>query len=265
MDLVQVMTNTREPSSLACLVPIYKERPSKYECLSFLQNIKKTKGIGRLVLIHPSAPFDKSWYINFAPHAELLEINRKYFASQFAYNALFYEKWFYGELGKFKHVLIMQLDALILNPVLIYNWLNSPFSYVGAPEHTTYTYDVSGAYELQRLGSALMPISLQGLNGGLSLRVVDNMLALLREFPLLSQACSERRIGEDIFFCLLSRLTQQEIFFPNETLASKFAVACNFRNWIRFNQSELPFGVHRWFQNPDDANYMLNFLKDGTA
>ena len=77
----------------------------------------------------------------------------------------------------------------------------------------------------------IKPISLQGLNGGLSLRVVNDMVSLLDEFPQLVELGKERRIGEDIFFYLLSRLTRKGIFFPIETLASQFAVTCNFKEW----------------------------------
>lgn len=216
----------------------------------------------KICYLHPKNDFNKSWYESVCGECTCIGLDNAYFASQYAYNSLFYEEWFYGLFDGFSHLLILQLDAVVMNTARLDEWVNSPYSYVGGPEHKTYNYSVS---DLLGDGSlpmnSLFPITLQGLNGGLSLRVISHMVSLLREFPQITCLGRERRIGEDIFFCLLSLLTKQPIFFPNETLASQFAITCNFKSWINFNNNELPFGFHCWHQNDSDARYILNLIK----
>jgi uncharacterized protein DUF5672 len=244
------------------VIPIYKEKFDELEFFSICHSLNKLGKIN-VAFIHPEG-LKLDFYGNSFAGANFLAFPRFFFESVRAYNQLCYEVGFYKQFRSFTHILILQPDAIILKPDELEYWLMSDFDYLGGPELNCYHYELRSIDPFGKLTSSLHPITLQGLNGGLSLRRVDKIIQALEEYPDLTKYFRSYSggIGEDIFFSLMSRVTRKSFLIPNEIIASKFALTGNFREWIGFNSDEIPFGVHAWYRKEGDKEFILKLIAD---
>lgn len=244
------------------VIPIYKENFDQLELFSISHSLKKLGGIS-VAFIHPEG-LKLDFYSNKFPGSDFLALPKFFFESVKAYNQLCYEVGFYKLFKDFTHILILQPDAVILRPDDLEYWLMCDFDYLGGPELKCYHYELHSIEPFNRIAGSLHPLVLQGLNGGLSLRRIDKIIEALEEYPDLTKYFRSYAggIGEDIFFSLLSRVTRKSFLVPNEIIASKFALTGNFREWIEFNGSEIPFGVHAWYRKEEDKEFILKLISD---
>ena len=243
------------------ITPIYKEEFSSIEQFSISHSLDQLKNISH-TFFHPK-DINLSYYINLFPNSKFMSLPNEFFSSQRHYNQLCYEIEFYKLFSEYSHILILQPDAIVANADLLKDWCQSDFAYVGGPESNLFSYDIRGIPPFDKLSDSLHPVKLQGLNGGLSLRRVDKIIEALEEYPELTSffRAYSGGVGEDIFFCLLARVTNLDFKMPNEVAASKFSITCNFKQWMDFNSNELPFGFHAWYKNYEDENFVLNLLR----
>jgi hypothetical protein len=208
--------------------------------------------------VHPEG-LDIGYYNERFPASVCQALPAVYFESHANYNQLCYEPWFYGLFQHFSHLLILQPDAIVVQPDLA-QWCNSRFDYIGAPESHTYTYDIRGIPPFDQLPS-LAPIVLSGCNGGLSLRrlsAIQNVLFEYKELATFFRSYGVG-IGEDIFFSVVGRVAEH-FQVANEVTASRFAITDKFNEWMQFNKGQLPFGFHAWYRQEADKQYVLEML-----
>jgi hypothetical protein len=235
--------------SLAIITPIYKPKFDEIEQKSISFSISLMPNYDHIFF--GPVNLDLSYYKTNYPDSQFATFSDNYFKSHSAYNQLCYETKFYASFERYNHILILQPDSIILNPSEILNWSRSCYDYVGAPEGNLYTYNINGIPPFNSQTNLIKTVSLQGLNGGFSLRRVSKVISALEEYPELVRTFRTyaNGIGEDIFFSLMSRITQKGFYTPNEVQASKFALTNNFSSWIEFNKGQLPAGLHRWSED----------------
>jgi hypothetical protein len=145
---------------------------------------------------------DTSYYKRNYPSSKFVTFSDNYFKSHSAYNQFCYEIKFYASFEQYNHILMLQPDSIILNASEILNWCRSFYDYVGAPEGNLYTYNINDITPFNSQTNLIKTISLQGLNGGFSLRRVSKVISALEEYPVLVRTFRTyaNGIGEDIFF-----------------------------------------------------------------
>jgi hypothetical protein len=148
----------RYPSTLvAIVVPIYKDRLSPEESISF-NHVTRFLGEYEKYVIAPKhlkVQFPGFYTKLFDDHA---------FTSVGSYSKLLLSQQFYEAFEDYKYILIYQLDCLIFSDELI-EWCKADYDYIGAPWFKSKTEPSKG---FSRVG-----------NGGLSLRNVDAFLRVL--------------------------------------------------------------------------------------
>lgn len=186
----------------------------------------------------------------------------RYFAGIAGYNALMRSAAFYRSFADHSHLLIAQLDALVLSDRLRH-WCERDFSYVGAP------WFVGGSEPRE-------PLEFMGVgNGGFSLRRIDDFLRVLstpRRIPNVLKSRTGGRTGllnlprvikhefcfaysvepffprcnEDFFWGLLVPAACPFFRVPSPEEAVGFAFEVAPRRLYTMNGNELPFGCHAW-------------------
>lgn len=237
--------------SLLIITPIYKPGISDTERICLLHSLKRIEQTVGHLYQHSfvcSPELDVTHYKTIFPRSTFSHFSSLYFESRISYNQLCYTREFYEKFMCYKLVLILQLDAVILNPSLLGDWIKADYYFVGAPECYLHTYDLSPIEPFNSIGEGLKTVSLQGLNGGLSLRSPSKCILALEEYPMLTEVFKNYGggIGEDIFFSLMSRVSKKSLVVPTEIEASMFSLTGFFEEWIKFNGERLPFGLHAW-------------------
>ena len=251
------MTKNR---SLKIVTPIYKKNLNCLEKIALDHSFNQINNIDHS-FIHPNNLNINYYAIEF-PNSTFIALPFEFFLSQRHYNQLCYEVGFYKLFTEYTHLLILQTDAIISNFNKLDKWLDSDFDFIGGPEETLYSYDLSSIHPFDSLGDGLQPFKFQGLNGGLSLRRIQKMIASIEEYPMLTKFFRNYcgGIGEDIFFNLISKVSKNNFLVPNEISASDFSYNCKYEFWYEFNKRELPFGFHGWNRNPIEQNFIFHLL-----
>jgi len=245
---------------LIVVTPIYKSFLDPIEFFSISSSLLKMVNYEHTFIAPKS--LDITYYKENFQTSGFIFFPDEFFQSHKSYNQLCYEPAFYEIFQAYEFMLIFQTDAIIVKPEKIDFWVNENFDYVGAPETILYNYNINQISPFHKLNTALKTISLQGLNGGLSLRRIKKIIEVINEYPELTSFSRKYAggIGEDIFFCLLSRVSKLGFRLPNEILASNFALTGNFQEWLEFNSWNIPFGFHAWYKNEADKNYILRVI-----
>ncbi len=262
IDFMQTPIIEAQGKSVPLVIPIYKERFSDLEFFSINYSLQGLPDHPQ-IFIAPKQ-LDLGYYKSNFPKGSYIQLQDEFFYSQRNYNQLCYEPGFYRLFEPSEYILILQPDALVVNPGKLDKWLQMNFDYVGAPEGNLYRYNLAHVSPFGALPNALKTIHVQGLNGGLSLRRVQNIIAALNEYPTLTSFFRSYAggVGEDIFFSVMTKVTAKSFLAPNEILASDFALTDHFKEWIDFNQGDLPFGFHAWYKTPDTQEYILSLIKE---
>ena len=235
--------------SVAVAVPVYRPALEPDEEVS-LRHLRAHLGRYDTYLVAPEGlglPLD-------------LPAKRFAFASHRDYSDLLLSAAFYEAFAGYDHLLVHQLDCLVLSDELD-AWCERGFDYVGAP--------------WVRRGPDGRPCFAGVGNGGLSLRRVETFLRVLelaaRPFERVRLAATQAAAAARRFAVRLPRVRTaaraalgaryryEDKFWSNEAprLLPEFripraevAVAFAFETEPRFcleqNGGRLPFGVHRW-------------------
>jgi hypothetical protein len=253
-------SETTQKANLLLVTPIYKEKFDDLEKFSIDYSLNKLEWLPH-VFIAPDN-LDLSYYQSRYKRSFYRFFPNEFFASHSAYNQLCYEIGFYNSFRAYSHILVLQPDAIVVEPNNLDQWLYSPYDYVGAPENTQYIYAINDISPFDKLQGALKTVHLQGLNGGLSLRKPARMIEMLQEYPELTKVFRTYAggVGEDIFFSLMSRVSRKEFYMPSDLMASRFAITGNFRQWLDFSEHRIPFGFHGWYKTEEDKQLILEII-----
>jgi hypothetical protein len=197
----------------------------------------------------------------------VVRVPRAAMASIAAYNRMMLTPWFYRLFAGYRHILLYQLDCLMLRDDLAV-WCELDWSYIGAPWFGKRAPD-----DLKSVG-----------NGGFSLRRIDHMLAVLesdRFSPWLRVAQQWRHFSsfkhlkllagglmkarktrdgsplaqrfagcfqrpEDEFWSQYAPFFLDRYRLPTPRLALGFAFEARPRTAFEMTGGSLPFGCHAW-------------------
>lgn len=252
---------------LAVIVPVYRAILDAHELVAW-ESITSKLRRHEIIWIGPDALRRESFYrssgFKFAPFVD------SHFASRRSYSQLLTSSHFYLTFAKYSHILIAQLDSLIVSDN-VQPWLDSEFDFVGAP--------LRAGYGLTP-GADFGP----GLNGGLSLRRVEAALRVLaspqkRRIPLGQAYAMESspvrrvvrtvrdgmlfnyssrggrlrrpRINEDLYWSHIVPRTNPWFSVPCPSVASRFATDAS-NGWPHEHYRQLGglIGIHAFQKLP---------------
>ena len=251
------------------VVPIYKpfESLGQEERIS-LHQLYRVMRDHEIILIGPVG-FDFSLY---KAHAESfgVGVHVKTFGADFfigidGYNKLLLSRQFYRAFLQFEYILIYQTDAYVFKDDLDF-WCKQGYDYIGAPWFDGYGYATEGG---KFIGVG---------NGGFSLRKVKSYLKVMSTFryivtpsvlwkeflknPGIRQSLSliAKLTFRNNSFSRFSKVIENEDIYwgmvvpsrfpwfkvPDMQTASQFAMEVNAPLLYKQNNSQLPFGCHKW-------------------
>lgn len=218
---------------LAVIVPVYRPSLVDFERISW-DSISKKLRHHQIIWVGPeSLPND-----SFARSSgfQFVGFPSAHFSSRVSYSRLLMSRRFYATFAEFSHILIAQLDSLVLSGN-IEAWMRSGLDFVGSPLRSGYGLTSETGYG-------------PGLNGGLSLRRTDSALRVLT-------SSRTRRIALRPAFRMESRLARRVVRTVRDGLLF------NYSSWParvrlpRINEdlywSCLVPATHPWFSVPEPS------------
>lgn len=233
---------------VAIVIPIYKTELNEKDLLS-LRSIENNSGGNEIVIIAPEG---------LAIHDVTLSkfsyeyFKKTYFKNQDTYSKLllsceFYERFY----SKYSHILIVQLDALLLKCIDSEFEDYLAYDYVGAPWDIPilgYRVFFKGMTAVKKL---LKPRELHVGNGGFSLRNVAACISLLRKYSFESKIWNT---GEDVFFSYYG-IEDKDFIIPDIEIARSFAIEKQVGDYLK--KGVIPYGVHAYEKNPPEVILQL--------
>lgn len=205
------------------VIPYYHCDLKETELISLQQCIKVLKDYP-FIFVVPDSMREEDY--PKVPGAIFEKIPKEWLSSVKTYNQMMLKEEFYERFIKYKFILIYQLDAFVFSDRLL-EMCQYDYDYIGAPWLRGLFYYISAEKCIWRVG-----------NGGLSLRKVRSVLALLKK------GCkSDFFLNEDIFFSISDSDTFRVA--PLE-IALKFAFETELERCFELNNREIPFGCHAW-------------------
>lgn len=248
--------------NIVCVVvPIYKSALSEAEFLSIKMTVKNLTNY-EVCVICPRRLIEFVRLVSREINYDLKVVcfEDRYFESVDGYNQLLLNAEFYSAFEKFKFILIVQTDALVLSESLA-DFIDSDFSYIGAPW-------------FNGMHVPNLPYKFLGVgNGGLSLRRVDHALKVLQKngsyrlpkelypsrgvlfylkvfFKIIkyrfAASPSELNLNEDVFWGFVAPNSFDFYKVASPEFALKFAFEVAPRYLYKLNNFRLPFGCHAW-------------------
>ena len=225
-------------SSVAVVIPIYKEEIDELEKISLTQCRKVLKNYP-LVFV---APEGKNFsYI--APGDMVVQFHPQYFQNGRTYSQLLMSPFFYEPFLVFDYMLIYQLDAFVF--------------YDALEEFCRLGYDYIGAAWPISWGKSTADKTLRVGNGGFCLRKIAACYKLLTNPPL-----STNNISEDAFFALCGANKKNDFKVAPVEVADIFSMEHYPDRCLKRLGYELPFGCHGWTKLSADF-YVELFAKFG--
>lgn len=244
-----------DKKKVAIVIPMYRSEFNENDLLS-LRSIEKNKGGNDIVIVAPEGfsiqdtpitnynyeYFDKLYFKSSSTYSKLL------------LNCAFYERFY----PKYSHILIIQLDALLLKCIdakfeeyLAYDYIGAPWN----PPVRGYKVFFKGMSAIKRF---LEPKELLVGNGGFSLRNVSAIIALLKKHAMASKIWNT---GEDVFFSYYG-LLDNNFKIPNKEVAHSFAIEKKIEEV--YSEKFIQYGVHAFEKNPSKVIEQLTdiILKD---
>ncbi len=216
-------------SSVAVVIPIYKEKLNELEKISLAQCRKVLKNYPIIFV----APEGKNFsYI--APNEFLVQFPPQYFQSVKAYSRLLMSPIFYEPFLSFDYMLIYQLDAFVFYDALE-EFCRLDYDYIGAA-WPYYAWHGLRLEKTPRVG-----------NGGFCLRKVSACHNLLTELKQLSnwEKITDDAIEDGVFAtCGISDETNFSVA-PVE-VTKLFSMEWYPDRHIKRLGNKLPFGCHAW-------------------
>lgn len=218
---------------VAILVPVYKEKLSELEQISFEQLLRV---LGRYPIIFVGPQGLSVDYGEGTENIPFVGFQKAYFTSEASYSRLLLNPDFYRVFEEYEYILIYQLDAFVFHDRLS-EFCSLGYDYWGAP-----VYRAHYNFFWQALG-------LRVGNGGLSLRKVSSAIRALEETKdwLRNNPFWDVLEGwEDLFWSCLGGREDYDFICPPVNLAIQFSIqddVCHgFKNFKKNNT----FGCHGW-------------------
>ena len=184
--------------NVVVVIPVYTFNLSKYESISFLNNILMLSSYDIFIACPKDIDLGTYSQIIAVRNIKLAKFNACWFRSYKAYNALCMQKMFYERFSKYDYMLICQNDSWIFKDDLL-KWCNKGYDYVGAPlchyckHHAKCLYnECPDDHHKGIIG-----------NGGLSLRKIQKFIE------------SSKIISNEIHQISIDELPNEDDFFMN--------------------------------------------------
>lgn len=236
-------------ASVAILVPAFRDRLQPDEEIS-LRHLRTYLGAyDAYVFLPESLELD-------VPDLEPVRLDDRHFRTHRDYSRLMQTDELYRRFERYEHVLVHQLDCLVLSDDLE-RWCASEWDYVGAPW-------------VRAAGDGSLFFAGVG-NGGLSLRRVESFLRVceavrqprvradlarrqagavarrvVREPRRARQLWRDRYVWEDKFWSGDAPRIAPGFRIPPAEIAVGFAFEREPRFCLEANGGRLPFGCHKW-------------------
>lgn len=252
----------RSPS-VCIVVPCYRAALRPFEDVA-LRQCTSVLGAYDTFFVKPesldltsvSAHYGIQWVESFAD---------RYFAGVAGYNQLMLADEFYARFAQYDYLLIYQLDAFVFRDELR-AWCDAGYDYIGAPwlpdgrpvptrGQAIYARLRQLAY---RWANVIDPAA-QGAhkgqymyavgNGGLSLRRISKMRAVLKALPTKVEEYGRidgKVHHEDMFFSIEANRYLPRVKVPSFREAAGFAWEQQPAVARALNNGQLPFGCHGW-------------------
>ncbi len=228
-------------ANVLVVVPVYQPVLNELEQFSLDYSLRVLAS--REVCFIGPQPLDRSYYAQRYAHVPYRAYSPASFRSIAGYNRLLLDKAFYAGFERYDHILILQVDAIVIRDDLD-RWCASPFDYVGAPWPDGVELLVNaGQFE----GDKGKRVRAHVGNGGLSLRRISACLRLLDEFPTVLSIFTQSGSSEDLFFSIMGALSQNFII-PNEMTAAQFSLELRPSYYAAVINGLSPMGGHAWWK-----------------
>lgn len=226
-------------SQLVILIPIYKASLNLLEQFA-LDYLMAKAGHRHMRFV---APFDidKAYYQSRYPIVGFEHFDNVYFTSVGSYNQLLLSLGFYQRFEDFEYLLIHQTDALLFKDDLD-TWMARGFDYVGAPWPAGVPLTLDAPHSGHPPGTQLKVFV---GNGGLCLRNVRQMIAIIRNATSLHAMWLQRNFPEDCFFAFANAISGQ-LNIPDAATASLFSLEQGAEQYFADNNATIPTGCHDW-------------------
>lgn len=247
------MEHQSKQKKCVVVIPAYRElKPIERD---FLENgLSKTKGFEQVIVAPDHLKIDASFGRLQGLRTE--RFPAMYFENIEGYNQLMLSADFYTRFADFEYVLIHQSDVYLFKDELT-DWCNKGFSYIGAPWYRpeklhrgalfSWIYKNIWQPHLVRKRKNGWLYNKVG-NGGLSLRHVDDALAVLEQSPteLLNLYLNNvsPHYNEDVFWSVEAPKINQDFLIPLWKEALAFAVEFEPAKALEELNNSLPFGCH---------------------
>lgn len=249
-------------TSVAIVVPLYANKPTKEEKASLLQ-CKKILGQYPIIVICPQT-LDITEYKFLTDKFERFE--DKNFKSVKSYSSLCLDVDLYERFKNFDYILIYQPDGWVFKDELEY-WCNQGFDYIGAPWFEGFEKADENSKMLKEVG-----------NGGMSLRNVKKHIKLfnnvhhIHSYKDIADENKKKRfisnllnipinifryfmqfiiptknltkLNEDFYIAKYASKIVPDFKFPTPETALKFAFENHPKRLYEMNNRQLPFLSH---------------------
>lgn len=269
-----------ESKQVVVVIPVYKEKMSEIDYLSFQQCLNVLRKHEIVILTYQGLSIVNYLKVCADCHksVKVEYFDCAYFKSVVGYNKLMLSNIFYSRFLEYEYIFIYQLDAFVFRDELEY-WCNLGYDYIGAP---WLRIDKKGHLSLYGVG-----------NGGFSLRRVQYCVKVLRYpawlpflHPLfLIRDCSTVKAALMLLFAVLgyhnclktyingARMVNEDILFghftvnswltcniPEPDVAMKFSFERNPSYLFHLNNNKLPFGCHA-FEKYEYTSFWEKYIK----
>jgi hypothetical protein len=257
-------------STVAIVIPIYKDEVSPFEAIS-LQQCFAVLSHYPIVFICPKKMELGPFHQEHKSKAVFLFFDDDNFESIITYNRMMLSVWFYTHFMKYNYILIYQLDCFVFKDELMY-WVEKGYSYIGAPWFLGNSSDESvneflgvgnGGFSLRNIKDSIRVLKSNRKIKSLQEHIQINSkskksFVLLRSLKHYFVSYSFKTIRNDTFinedkvFCIAGKRFD---FFriPDAKTAIAFAFEKQPLKLLILNNHILPFGCHAWW------NYDLEF------
>jgi hypothetical protein len=216
------------------IIPIYKTDLSDTEKIS-LQQLSNVLGHYTIAFVAPnSLKFD---YTNICYDTSLWMVERfpdDYFESTESYSKMMLSEEFYYRFSAYEYMFIYQLDGFVFSDKLLY-FCSLGYDYIGAPVSRK-------VEEWKRIGASIG-------NGGVSLRKIDSVLAVLKIKKTLHftpKIKEDIEKYEDLFFGFCGVNDNIKFSVPTVDLAMSFSIENEIRGFYKNGMKTIPFCCHAW-------------------
>lgn len=216
------------------IVPIYKVNLSNTEKIS-LQQLSSILGYYPIVFVAPnSLKFD---YADVCYDSGLWMVERfpdDYFESTESYSKMMLSEEFYYRFSAYEYMFIYQLDGFVFSDKLLY-FCSLGYDYIGAPVSRK-------VEEWKRIGARIG-------NGGVSLRKIDSVLAVLKIKKTLHftpKIKEDIEKYEDLFFGFCGVNDNIKFSVPTVDLAMSFSIENEIKGFYKNGMKKIPFCCHAW-------------------